>query len=164
MRAETEIRDDLSVRPATIMEAATHQAEHGHIHCQCPARLWVEARDRLARDTGQLLDLHDQDMARVSEALNRAITERDHAREEWHRQNERADDYRRQLLDETYRPEGGEIVLRELRRTQRERDDARAKIAAIEPFLRDEAANDSPEAQRLLLMLAAVPETTGEQP
>jgi hypothetical protein len=40
-----------------------------------------------------------------------------------------ADDLRRQLLDETYRPEGGEIVMRELIAAKAERDRLAAELA-----------------------------------
>jgi hypothetical protein len=48
-----------------------------------------------------------------------------------------ADDLRRELLAETYRPEGGEVVMRELIAAKAERDRLAAQVRAVEALARD---------------------------
>lgn len=81
----------------------------------------------ISRDLKSLIDERDRLRAEVAERLrqfNAAKDQRDAAQAE-------ADELRRQLLDETYRPEGGEIVMRELGRLRAELAEVKAENESL---------------------------------
>lgn len=86
-------------------------------------RLEVEC---LRTETDRLREYADE-MERQRNAYGEALTRAANGEPA----SEVAQDAMRRLLDDTYRPEGGEIVLRELRKAQRERDAAAAETERL---------------------------------
>jgi len=91
---------------------------------------WFDGREVGAGSAGQLVAIparrEDAEFIAAARTLVPSLLERAQKAEA------ERDEARRLLLDETYRPEGGEIVMRELARVNAERDALAAKLRAVE--------------------------------